>query len=365
LALAGAAGVVGLLLALPLLAISLPFHIVRGLTVRLGRRLEPSYSAWNEVIEFDLRFGWKAKRLLNTYHLADDVFHVTTDSDGWRGSARLEDSDMVVFGDSFAWGHGIDDKHHFANLSRRLNIKCIGANGYNLVQEYLWMEHYAPVLKDKLVVWFIYLGNDLHENLVPHMHGYRMPFVRQRPDGGDWEIVASHIKPEKWPFALKVTHADYDEKVAEICSDTFLSERAFSACEFLLAKGKALCDQAGTDLVVCSIPDPHLLTQKGHELLRSRGGDPATFDADRPDRQLARICTQLGVRFIPLKGQLDARHYYKQDVHWNQKGHRAVARLLMSLAETSSQAAPAPEQLRDGETVHVLAGARITRTRLL
>ena len=99
-----------------------------------------------------------------------------------------------MFGDSHAFGHGIDEKHFFANLNRRLRIKSFGVSGYSMVQPLLWMRELAHHLENKLVLWLVFLGNDLADNLEPAQYHYRMPFVRETNDRSKWEIGKKHIE---------------------------------------------------------------------------------------------------------------------------------------------------------------------------
>jgi hypothetical protein len=169
--------VICLLLLSPLLAM-LFVSFGLGLVMRLWRRIiEPRFLNWGQLIEFDKAFGWKSRPRIDAYHLADDVFHFTTGDDGWRGRRRLDESEIVVFGDSFAWGYGIDDEHHFAQLAEPLRVKTIGTMGYNMAHSLMWMERLSADLFDRLIVWFIYYGNDLYDKLTPHMRQYRAPFV--------------------------------------------------------------------------------------------------------------------------------------------------------------------------------------------
>lgn len=332
-----------LLLALPWLLLGLPFLVV-GVGTRVVRRLlAPRPQPWPQLIEFTPTFGWKPRAHLRAYHLADDLFWTTTDAEGWRGTATLEESRLVVFGDSFAWGYGIDDWDFFANLNPQLPIKAIGANGYNMVQELLWMQRYAPRLRGKLVVWFIYHGNDLFENLMPHMRHYRMPFVRERNGCGQWEIVTWHVRPEPWPFAapFRPVGQVYYERLAELCSPTYLAQRAYAACAFLLRQGRDCCQAAGARLAVVTIPDVIQLHPQGIARLKRLSPEPEQCDPDYPDQRLRQICDDLEIPFVALKDHLTLAHHKKHDSHWNARGHWQVSRILTDLYDKLMQPAAA------------------------
>jgi hypothetical protein len=324
----------GLVLALPVFLLVSLFLFVSWLAQTIARKIEPPALPWPQLIEFDPILGWKAKPNLKALHMADDgVFEIRTDAQGLCGRVSLADSKIVVFGDSFAAGYGIDDKDSFANLDPQLGIKPVGINGYSMVQPLILMERYAGQLRKKLVVWFIYYGNDLYDNLSPDMHGRRAPFVREINGTGEWETVTHHISPTWWPLAdaarLKGLH--YHPRLAELCSPTFLSQRAYSACEFLIRKGRDVCEQAGAKLVVLTIPDTTQLTEQGIGFLMSHGSDLKSFDADYPDKMIGKICRRLGVPFVATKDHMDATHFNLGDCHWNPKGHRRIAELLAGI----------------------------------
>jgi hypothetical protein len=324
--LAMVAALFGLLLAAPVIVLGLPFWAIAFLTRTVARLLEPRFVPWNELIKFDPTLGWKPKANLNTCGIADDVFHLTTDSQGWRGQTSLAESEVVVFGDSYAFGYGADDKAIFSEINPHVRIKAIGAPGYNMVQELLLMRQLSSQLRDKLVVWFPYLGNDLYENLMPDMKGYRTPFVRQVNGAGDWEIVTHHINPTKWPYTSR--QRSYLHILAQLCTPAFLSQRVYAACEFLIKEGNKICDLAGAQLVVVTIPDPSQLGHSSLEFLVSRSRDTKRFDPDFPDRQIGASCHKWGVPFIAAKDYLDMSDHKKGDVHWNDQGHRRISELL-------------------------------------
>jgi len=329
--LALAAGLAGAILVLPLLLLIAPFLIVLLLSRTIARWIEPAYTPDQQIVEFDPYIGWKARPLLNTYQLADDVYRLTTDSDGWRGKTKLSESDLVVFGDSFVFGHAIGDRHFFANVNPRLRVKAIGVDGYNLVQGLLWMKRLSSQIQNKLIVWFIFLGNDLFENLQVSMEGYRTPFVRQKKGTDQWEIVSSHLSPAPWPSGPRYYTSIFMDQLAWLFVPGPYSRRVFSACEYLIEEADRTIREAGSRLVVVSIPTKKLLSA---ELLRQMKGylpDASKFDPDLPDKILAEICSSRELPFVAGKDYLDSKDYREFEVHWNERGNRRIAKLLEDL----------------------------------
>jgi hypothetical protein len=340
--LASIAAVIGIILVIPVCALVLPFWIISTLTRTVSRLIEPRFLTVDKLIEYDSLFGWKPRPNLDTHHLSVDLFHLRIQADGWRGRSTLQESDIVVFGDSFAAGYGVSERHFFANL--QLRIKSIGIGGYSMVQELLWMKHMATQLRGKLVVWFIYHGNDLYDNLTPELFGRRKPFVRERGHSGDWEIVSSHLSSELWPIVTKdrMDGLHFIPRLAELCSDTFLAKRAYSACQHLIHMGEQLCNEAGALLVVMTIPDPHQLTPQGQQRLRDLGGNSRSFDPFYPDQQIELACGRFGVPFLAGTSFLDESCYKANDCHWNAKGNRRVADMLARLGDEHLAQSSAP-----------------------
>jgi hypothetical protein len=332
--LAAVTALIALVLLVPVMLIILPFWAVSLLTRAIARAVEPEFLNREQLIQFDREFGWRARPNLDTHHLMVDLFHIRTDADGWRGKNSLTNSDIIVFGDSFAAGYGVSDRHFFANLPSRHKIKSVGIGGYSMVQELLWMERLRASLSRKLVVWFIYYGNDLYDNLMPDLRGYRKPFIRESAGDG-WEIVSSHVTPDKWSIITqgRMQGEHHLPKLGELCSNTFLARRAFAACEFLLTRGRTICDEAGGELVVVGIPDALQLTDDGRARLQSMAGDPIGFDANSPDKRIGEICRALGVEFLAGSTFLQAGCYKTNDCHWNETGHRKIREALEQLAD--------------------------------
>jgi hypothetical protein len=340
--LAGAAIIVALVLVVPAAAVVAPFWLVSALTAWLARRLEPRATPWTSLVAFEPDVGWKPRPGLDTYYAVDrdDVFRLVTDGDGWPGTVRLDTSEIVVFGDSFAFGFGCDAGATFFGPAARRRIKPIAAPGYNMVQELIWMERLAPALRDRLVAWFVYYGNDLYDNLTPHVGPYRAPFVRERVDPAGWELVTSHVSPRRWTHSVGRRRL-HSRVLAALHSPTPLAMRALAACDFLLAEGAAICRRAGARLAVLTIPSPETLDPSGLRRLVASQPHGPPLDPDLPDASLAATCSRLGLPLVVGRRVFGLEHF-RADGHWNIHGHRRVAGLLDDLYRQVREGAAAP-----------------------
>jgi hypothetical protein len=335
-----ARGLVAAIAIVPCLVVLSPVFLVAVVllafvsTVRaFGRLLEPAFVTWSELVEFNRTLGWKPRPNMDGHYLADqdDVFRIVTDSEGWPGRRSLDESDIVVIGDSFAFGYGIDTNRSFAELDPSLRIKAVGAPGYSMVQPVLLMEQLGPRLRGKLVTWFAYLENDLQDNLVPEMRQYRAPFVRRDPASGQWTIVNEHLRPAKW----ECSNLDARRLFPRFCVPGPMADRGYSACHYLIGRAERACRQAGASLVIVTIPHPMQLTRAGIASMAAQSGRPDVCDAELPDRSIAESCRRHRIPMIAGKNHLSRSDYkYREGVHWNHQGHRRVARLLRRVYES-------------------------------
>jgi hypothetical protein len=339
------------IVAVPCLILLLPAFAAAGAlwlfasSVRaLGRLLEPSYVPWPELMEFDGTLGWRPRSNVDARYLAegDDVFRAVTDHEGWPGTHALDDSSVVVIGDSFAFGYGVDAGRSFADLNPRIAIKAIGAPGYSMVQSVLLMEQFGHRLAEKLVVWFVCLENDLQDNLLPNMRRYRAPFVRRSHVNGEWEIVTDHVSREAWECS---DWRVIQRTLPNLCVPGPLADRTFSGADYLIGRAAANCRRIGARLVLVTIPVTSQLTANGHATLARLSGNPGLTDARLPDRRIAESCDRYGVPLVSGIDHLSARDYKRlEGLHWTGRGHRRMADLLGRLYESfTSDALAAPE----------------------
>lgn len=326
---------VSVLLLMPVLMVGGGLWIIVALTKWITRIIEPISRPWDQILEHEPIIGWKQKPNLNTWHLAagDDVCHTVTDDQGWMGKSSLEESDIVVFGDSFAFCYGVDIEESFVSINPTLKVKSIGSNGYSMVQSVLLMRQLSSQLKGKTIVWFVCVENDIQDNVRPYLacQKYRAPFVRKNARTDKWEIVTDHVNSSPW-FCPPLRE-DYAAFFPQLFMSTPIASYAYSACEYLMQEAQMVCQDVGARLVVMTIPKKHQLSLDGIKLIANRLRDKTQFHPEYLDDQFQIMCNQLNIGFVSLSKVLRLKDYRAFDWHWNKEGHQKVSRVLSDIFE--------------------------------
>lgn len=316
----------GLLRSLLAAAAAAPFSFASRLTRSIANAapLRPSVTPWPELLRYVPEIGWHTRPNLDAFALADDVFHITTDAEGWRGNQSIEGADVLVFGDSYAFGHGVNDEEVYAHHTDGVVVKPLGSDGYSMVHAVLWMERLQQRMAGKFVIWMVYAGNDLHDNLRPNYFRYRMPFIRER--AGEWELHNEHVSQEPWP--CDDGPVSYPTELAKLCTPGPETDRAMAGAHFLIQRAARVCARAGAPLVVLSVPRRDQIDPDRIDDLRKRSPEPDRFDPSLPDVELAAACAEEGVPFVALSEVLAAEDYQIADIHWTPAGNAKVGRWL-------------------------------------
>lgn len=120
---------------------------------------------------------------------------------GLRGpdDMKLERSDgrrrVLVLGDSYVWGFGVDQSRIFSapEVHRTgQEILNLGVSGYGTDQEYLLYRERGALLQVDQVVLALTPYNDIANNLAPRQYGYDKPFFTL--EGGTLVLHADHIR---------------------------------------------------------------------------------------------------------------------------------------------------------------------------
>ena len=327
----------GMLLFVPILILGLFLQLISSLTQIITHLIEPKCQNWTDIVEFNPKVGWKPIANLNTHYktMDNEVCHTITDSEGWLGKKNFSESDIVVVGDSYAFGWGVDIGNSYIEVDPNLRIKAVGSPGYSMVHELILMRQLSTQLAEKLVVWFICLQNDLYDNLRPeNQYFYRTPFVRNVNDGTEWEIVTSHVNSTKWPYPTLKENCH--QLFGKSCMQGPLSKHVYSACNFLIREGHDTCKKVGAHLVVMTIPCKEQLKdfgQSGRRKIASHlvNVNENEIDPAYPDQRFSDICSKLGIPFYAGRNFLNLKDYKIHDCHWTEQGNRRVARFLADI----------------------------------
>jgi hypothetical protein len=328
-ALSVTAAFIGIVLVVAIFVLLIPFWVFNILVNTIHTVLSKRGTPWEKILQFRPKIGWQPSPNLKTRYFdrIGDCCSIITDDEGWPGQHSIDDSDIIVFGDSFAFGYGVNMNRAYYSRTNGLLIKPVGAPGYSMVQELMLMRRYAHRLRGKLVVWFVCVENDLAENLKAYNPRlYTTPFLRSKNGSDGWEIVSKHVEYNKWMYG----DGDISNVTlfAHICTPSEYSKRVFSAVHHLIRSAREECEKVGAHLVVFSIPYKIQLSKAGlqklNNLLKGRG----TVDPAYPDYKLSEICTELNVPFVSGATHLSLKDYKLRDGHWNIRGNEKVARII-------------------------------------
>ncbi len=279
---------------------------------------------------------------------------------------------ILVLGDSFMWGYGVENEEVLSNRLPRLvpssEVVNLAASGYSTVQQLIRFESeglaYAP---DWTLLAFSW--NDLGDNFDDKDGG--RPIVAVAPDGA-FEIVNRPVRRAwKSPRTQWLRHhsrlvafVDYARQHIRNQLHVWRRERAlrrhaaqsprrdrrelrpmdfsprelygapspelelaWQAQQDLLRRIDLLTRQAGGRLLVVNVASAE--SMRPERFAREVGEGP-DFDWDRPARRLAAICHELGVECLDLnpvfRRETDPdSQFFRSDVHWNPRGHEVAA----------------------------------------
>ena len=125
--------------------------------------------SWSPWIE-DPHTGFRYAPLLNQRMVTEEYdVSIQTNEAGFRDDpvGPKNGKRILLLGDSFTFGYGVDRPHLFADLlEKALNVDILNAatGGFDLIHQVQWMKYYGSEYHPNLVVYMLYLGNDLVGN---------------------------------------------------------------------------------------------------------------------------------------------------------------------------------------------------------
>ena len=325
--------IIGIIAIIPAVLIMFPFWFLTVISNAI-EKFKPKAVEWKDRIEYDPALGRHAKPNVSSYMDTDGLYRLTSGSDGWRGNYKIGDSDVVVIGDSFVFGIGVDDKDHFANQTKRARVKPMGAPGYGLTHYLQILKSLSSEIKDKLVVWFVYTGNDFRESIRPTSYGYWFPFVSYDASTQSWKIKTDHIDPKKVPFNFEKSYRNSIQELADLFSHNYLSDYAFGAFEYLAREANDHCVKNGATFAIVILPIRWQIDGDYTFKLKRHASNPDAFSLTYPEERTGEVCQHLGIPWKPTLKEFSREDFLPNDLHWSRQGHEKAAKIIDGLYET-------------------------------
>lgn len=331
-------------------------------------------------------YGWfYYPAMLRSPTLADSVLerrHVATviDAHGFRETTPLAQARIFALGDSFTFGTGTtQDRTWVEDLERRLGepVYNLGHNASSPRQELLLLEYLfetqPEAFRPRTLLWMIFEGNDLDDSYAddrtPSVEPLDSSLLHTAPRMlGDLaraiaqESVLRRIVSGEIRFGLPFGHAasaagpdgrnPYEVDGVRLTEALYRSRR-FGDRLFLPAYVEraaqspaavhdhpnwprfeqtldAMADLArrrGFRVVVLLAPAAPRLYARSFEDFPAISAEPAFLDA------AGRAASERGFAVIDLARELAPRAarellYWRDDTHWNERGHAAVAEIV-------------------------------------
>lgn len=339
---------------------------------------------------YDPLLGWVGKPGAEDDFEWPDAKHLVKQNEyGFRGSAypfgRTAKERLVVLGDSFTWGFGVEDDEIFTSIIERetkgrVEVVNLGVSGYGTDQEYLLWRELGHKWKPDRVLLLITFVTDIADNMDPKRYDYNKPFFVIKGDALELTNVPVPRNPAEKSArargetsgpvtrllsrsalvnalvsaALKVdairTHFESKGLVPKrqsgyeweylLYSPNFnaTTKPAWDKLFKLTAAINADVNSGGSKLFVAVVPSIiEVYPELWAEYLKSPSlPDGIALDARAPIDRVAAWCAANSVGFIDLlpalaeEAKKDPYLYYPVNIHWTKRAHEIAAERIMS-----------------------------------
>lgn len=271
---------------------------------------------------------------------------------------------MLVLGDSFVFGYGVEAEEAFpallesALLQRGDNVEVVNAAtaGYGTVNEVAWLKHYGLPLEPDFVVLGVFLGNDLRDNgrsladswaAIAPTRSWHRPVTHWLYDHSHLYVVVRQI----------TTNLRREGRFVSRDSGLSLGQKYEGNHEHeVAATAKALDELAeigrreGIGLFAILIPDP-VQVEPERQTTRDRlARENPDLDLTYPNKVFSRLLEARGIPYTDLTGPFAAdapdgnRYFFPLDGHWTRAGHKLAAELVAPIVGLLVGDGPAPTQ---------------------
>ncbi|HEY8152622.1 MAG TPA: hypothetical protein VII72_00695 [Myxococcota bacterium] len=182
---------------------------------------------------YDPQLGWMGKPGIDApFHYLDCQHRVRQNRHGFRGAEygfeRSDEPRIVVLGDSFVWGFGVEDDQIFTSVLEResdppIEVVNLGVSGYGTDQELLLWRSLGRRFRPDGVLLVVCPYTDLWENLSPVAYGYPKPIFHFTKHG---HRIGNYPVPESQPGAWQPGRTGSEAAAAELAQRPLLARLA-------------------------------------------------------------------------------------------------------------------------------------------
>ncbi len=270
---------------------------------------------------------------------------------------------VLVVGDSFVFGVGVEDTETFtallpASLARD-GIEAEGLNAgipaFGVPDAESWFRRHGVALKPNLVVLAIFLGNDLVDAspdreeilivdglLVPaqssggikawlHRHSHLFVIIKNLLEQPGFRPLRARLGlGEPWKTrTLREEFSVYHESAGQELKP------AIDATDQALGRFVDLCGELGIEIVAVLMPsEVQIDPDRWHSSITGLGLDPAEYDPSVPTRVFQDLLARHDIPTLDLGPPFaaglsrDPKLYFRFDRHWTVEGHKLAAEEL-------------------------------------
>jgi lysophospholipase L1-like esterase len=277
-----------------------------------------------KLFEPDKITGWRVIPNLNIKrkNANGDIWTVTTDEEGLRtisNSASYSGTKVLILGDSFAFGQGVDIEDRFDAVINNHGYYVIntGVMGYGTDQQFLKAKPYLALLKNNDVVIVLTSYNDFFDITRKKHSGRAKP---------RYTIENGVLKLHKPQITLNEILRDKSYIYSKLASFVAVHNEV-STTDILHASN--IYQELIEDLAKQLASKEIRIIVAYHGILNIKENEQRNIITET----INAICNNRDIECLNIDEQINIannRQYFLDDGHWNNKGHGIVGALIFN-----------------------------------
>lgn len=315
--------------------------MAEGLTRVFFPQLAPRTAHLTKFWKYDPHYGWShIPGMSGPFESHGINTFVTINSKGFRGpeiehARDQERRRVLVLGDSYVWGYGVNEDEVFTELLRKampeVEIVNMGVSGYSTDQELLLYRDEGHKYKADLVVIVVTENDPLGNTLTQQYVVYGKPAFQLR--NGELALVNQPVP--RTPLWKRAISQFATRSYILTATNRYLYSRAISGGAAPVVQKKNGDGDSGK---FPRTQEEEITARLLIELKREISARPGegkllvVFTEDLTgSREMAEYLAPFDISSLDLEEYIDERDesfHLKNDFHWNAEGHKRVAEIL-------------------------------------